>query len=94
MGVFQKNCYNQFMPSIRWIRTVQVNEKETTLEIMLGSRNISDKCYVRINQNTELYFKADEDSRAGVISKGIEILKNHFANDTVTYPNGTPYDWT
>ena len=81
------------MPSIRWIRTVHINDEETTLEIMLGANHISDKCYVRINHSTELYFKPSEDSRDGVITSGIEILKNHFNDSTITYPNGQPYDW-
>ncbi len=81
------------MPSIRWIRTIVVNGQETTVEIMLGATHISDKCYVRINQNTELYFKANEGSREGVVLKGIDILKNHFLNDTLTSLDGNPFDW-
>ena len=81
------------MPSIRWIRSVLINGEETTLEIMLGAKHISDKCYVRINTSSEFYFKPSEDSRDGVIQSGIQILKQHFEESTVCYPNGKAYDW-
>ncbi len=81
------------MPSIRWIRTVLVDGEETTLEIMLGANHISDKCYVRINQGSELYFKPQDDSRQGVIDSGIDILKKHFLTSTITTLNGQPFNW-
>ena len=81
------------MPSIRWIKALKVDGKEVNIEIMLGANNISDKCYVRINQDVEYYFKPEDDSRYGVINKGLEFVRNHFNGKKVQYPNGKDYDW-
>lgn len=45
------------MSSIRWIRSILVEGVPTTLEIMIGTSSIADKCYVRVNSEAEYYFK-------------------------------------
>ncbi len=58
-----------------------------------GADLIADKCYVRINQEPELWFDPGCDDREMIVQKGIDILKKRFSGLQVTLPNGKPYNW-
>lgn len=79
--------------SFRWIRNVIIDTDKTTIEIQLGNRKIGDKCYARIGNGMETYFSNTSDVRDEILERGMEILKNNLKDKTVTYPDGTPYDW-
>tara|TARA_B110000483_G_C18206874_1_gene548235 strand:+ start:11941 stop:12189 length:249 start_codon:yes stop_codon:yes gene_type:complete len=81
------------MSSIRWIRTLLVDDKPVTVEIMIGSDYIADKCYVRVNSEPEFYYTPDIDSRDAIVAKGIEIIQQRFKGKTVLTSNGQPYLW-
>ena len=81
------------MPSIRWIRHLEVDGEQMTIEIMLGTEHISDKCYVRINSESEMYFRPESETRQGIIASGIDILKKHFKGSVVRNLNGSVYQW-
>lgn len=79
--------------SIRWIRNVVVDGKQTTLEVMLGASRIADKCYVRVNQDDEYWFRPASEDRDVVLRQGIEMLQSRFTGRTVEGPNGGPFAW-
>ena len=81
------------MSSIRWIRSLVVDGQPATIEIMIGSKNIADKCYVRVNAEPEFYFTPSNDSRDEIVRKGIEILQQRFQGKTVNTTEGHPYLW-
>lgn len=79
--------------SIRWIRNVLIEGEQGTVEILIGHRKISDKCYVRINSGPECWFIPKGDTRADIISQGIELLKKDLQGKTITSPSGEPFEW-
>lgn len=79
--------------SIRWIRSVMVDGRQTTLEVMLGNTRIADKCYVRMNQDDELWFHPRTDSREAILQQGIDMLKERLHGRQVTGPGGAPFTW-
>ncbi len=79
--------------SIRWIRNVEVDSQKKTFEILLGDREISDKCYVRVDNGEEQWFVPKGESRVEILSQGIDILKNKYSSKKITYPNGKEFDW-
>jgi len=79
--------------SIRWIRSVQVDGRPMTLEVMLGASKIADKCYVRLNQDDELWFHPATDRREVILQQGIEMLKERLKGRQVTASNGSAFLW-
>ena len=79
--------------SIRWIRSVQVDGRPMTLEVMLGSSKISDKCYVRMNQEDEFWFHPSTDRREAILQQGIGMLKERLRGKQVTAQNGSAFVW-
>ncbi|MBN1759377.1 MAG: hypothetical protein JW863_13705 [Chitinispirillaceae bacterium] len=79
--------------SIRWLRNVIIDNEKSTIEIQIGDRRIGDKCYTRINQETEVWFENAFLERTDIIAQGIDILKRRLEGKTVTNPDGTPYAW-
>lgn len=79
--------------SIRWIRNVLVDGKQTTLEVMLGANRIADKCYVRVNQDDEYWFRPASDDRERILRQGIEMLQTRFAGRNVESSAGAPFTW-
>jgi hypothetical protein len=79
--------------SIRWLKNVIIDGKKSTVEIQIGDKKIGDKCYTRINQETEVWFENMFDTRGGIINQGIDILKQRLEGSAVTNPDGTPYEW-
>lgn len=79
--------------SIRWIRNVQLDGRPATLEVMLGSTRISDKCYVRVNQEEEFWFHPSVDSREAILQQGIEMLKGRLKGKQVLTSNGSAFEW-
>lgn len=79
--------------SIRWIKNVMINNEKTTIEIQLGDKKIGDKCYTRIGNEIEVYFRNTGETRDDIIAEGLDILKKRLANKKVTYPDSREYDW-
>lgn len=79
--------------SIRWVKNVLINDEKSTLEIQIGDRKIGDKCYTRINNELEVWFENIYETRSDIIAQGIDLLKIRLESKSVTYPDGTPYDW-
>jgi hypothetical protein len=79
--------------SIRWFRNVIIDNRKSTIEIQVGDKKIGDKCYTRINQETEIWFENSYHERTDIIAQGIDILKNRLHGKSVTNPDGTPYAW-
>ena len=79
--------------AIRWIRNVLIDGEKSTVEIQIGENTIGDKCYTRINEETEVWFDNIYDTRNDIIAQGCDILKKRLEEKEVTYPDGQPYDW-
>ncbi|MBN1578938.1 MAG: hypothetical protein JW913_20420 [Chitinispirillaceae bacterium] len=79
--------------SIRWLRNVIIDNRKSTIEIQVGDKKIGDKCYTRINQETETWFENSYHERSDIIAQGIDILKKRLRDRTVTNPDGSPYAW-
>ncbi len=79
--------------SIRWIRNVNVDGKATTLEVLLGDKSIADKCYVRLNQEEERWFRPESDNREAILQQGIDMLKNRLQGKNVLGSNGSAFPW-
>jgi hypothetical protein len=79
--------------SIRWIRNVVVDGRETTLEVMLGAAKIADKCYVRVNQEEEYWFHPSTQSREAILQQGIDMLMGRLKGRQVNASNGSPFEW-
>jgi hypothetical protein len=79
--------------SIRWLRNVIIDNEKSTIEIQIGDKRIGDKCYTRVNQETEAWFDNVYHERADIIAQGIDILKRRLEGRTVTNPDGTTYAW-
>ncbi len=79
--------------SIRWIRNVIIDGEKSTIEIQIGDRKIGDKCYTRINRETEVWFENYSEDRDDIIAQGIDILKRKLAGKKITNPDGTQYEW-
>ena len=79
--------------SIRWIRNVMVDGRQTTLEVMLGASKIADKCYVRVNQEEEFWFQPSQQGRDGILKEGIAMLRNRLQGRSVLESNGSGFKW-
>jgi len=79
--------------SIRWIKNILVDGEPTTIEVLLGDTQISDKCYVRINSGQEQWFVPKGESRDAILEQGITLIKNKFDGKKVTSPLGEEFDW-
>lgn len=79
--------------SIRWIRNVQVDGRPTTLEVMLGSTKISDKCYVRVNQEDELWFHPSREGREAILRQGLDMLRDRLKGKQVIASDGSAFGW-
>jgi len=87
------SIFSERMPSIRWIRNVTVNGSKCTLEIMVGVQHIADRCYVRINQEPELWFTPMSDSRDEIVKEAMQILYQRLQGSEVLNSDGTPFQW-
>ena len=79
--------------SIRWIRNILLEGDKGTLEILLGDREISDKCYVRINNGPEIWFIPQGETRDQIIDQGIGLLKKHLNGKKIANLNGEDFSW-
>ena len=79
--------------SIRWIRNVVVDGRQTTLEVMLGASKIADKCYVRVNQEEEYWFHPSTASREAILQQGIDMLMQRLNGKQVNASDGIPFEW-
>ncbi len=79
--------------SIRWIRNVVMDGRQATLEVLLGDRSIADKCYIRVNQDEEYWFRPDTDDREAILHQGIDMLKNRLAGRNILTSSGSTFNW-
>ncbi len=79
--------------SIRWIRNVLIDGRQTTLEVLLGENRIADKCYVRVNQDEECWFRPGSDNRHAILQQGIDMLKTRLDGKQVMGQNGSTFPW-
>jgi len=79
--------------SIRWIRNVLIDDKETTIEVQIGYRVIGDKCYTRIGNEIEKYFNQISNDRDEIVLEGRNLLQEQLSGQKVTYQDGRIYDW-
>jgi hypothetical protein len=80
--------------SIRWIKNIIVDGAKSMIEVQIGDRRIGDKCYTRLNTETESWFQNRSDNREEIIAQGIDILSKRLERKKVTYPDGRPFDWS
>jgi hypothetical protein len=64
------------------------------IEVQIGDRRIGDKCYTRLNTETESWFQNRSANREDIIAQGIDILRKRLEGKKVTYPDGRPFDWS
>jgi len=79
--------------SIRWIQNVIIDGDKSTVEIQLGHKYIGDKCYVRVNAETELWFNNRSIIREDILEQGKELLRKKLQDKKLQYPDGRDYDW-
>jgi hypothetical protein len=79
--------------SIRWIRNVVLDGNQATFEVLLGDRAIADKCYVRVNQDEEYWFRPSSADRHAILEQGLELLKTKTQGRSVTDSNGSAFAW-
>jgi hypothetical protein len=79
--------------SIRWIRSVVVDGRQATLEVLLGDRSIADKCYVRVNQDEEYWFRPSSVDRRAILAQGLDLLKSKMEGRSITESNGSAFAW-
>jgi hypothetical protein len=87
-SIFKKN-----MPSFRWIRNVIVNGAKCSLEIVFGMQHIADRCYVRVDQEPELWFTPLSESRDDIVKEAMQILYQRLQGTEVLNLDGTPFQW-
>jgi hypothetical protein len=80
--------------SIRWVRNIVVDGAKSMIEIQIGDRRIGDKCYTRVNTDTEVWFENLSENREEIIAQGIDLLKNRLTGKKVTFPDGRSFDWS
>lgn len=80
--------------SIRWIRNVVIDGEKTKIEVQLGEKKFGDKCYTRIGDETEKWFDNIYEDRDDILAQGLDILKQRLEGKTVTFPDGSEYDWS
>jgi hypothetical protein len=79
--------------SIRWIRSVSVDGRPTTLEVMLGWAKIADKCYIRVGNEDEFWFRPPSQDRQSVLAQGLSLLRRRLDGHEVTTHSGAAYAW-
>lgn len=79
--------------SFRWIRNVVIGDKKTDLEIQLGYSKIGDRCYTRIDNEMETYFKNMYETRDDILAQGIEILQGRLSGTHIKNPDGSDFIW-
>ena len=79
--------------SIRWIRNVVLDGRQATLEVLLGDRAIADKCYVRVNQDEEYWFRPASVDRRAILSQGLDLLRSKMQGRSLTESNGSAFSW-
>jgi hypothetical protein len=80
--------------SIRWVKNIIIDGTKSMIEVQIGDRRIGDKCYTRLNTETESWFQNRSDNREDIIAQGIDILRKRLEGKKVTYPDGRPFDWS
>lgn len=79
--------------SIRWIRTVLLDDEPSSLEVFMGQRTIADKCYVRYDGGEEIWFTPHSDDRDKILEQGKQLLKKKLSTHTITTMAGKPFEW-
>lgn len=81
------------MKSIRWIQKIIVDGEPGSIEVMMGVRSIADRCYVRWNQEPELWYAPISSNRSDVIQQGLDLIRKQLAGHEVLTAEGSPYQW-
>ena len=79
--------------SIRWIREVLLNGESTTLEVQMGDRHIGDKCYIRKGTDLESWFTTVSADRDEDLEQGKDLMRQRFADATLTDVDGSLFLW-
>jgi len=79
--------------SIHWIRNVLIDEKKTSLHILLGEKRIGDKCCIKVGRAAEKWFNPREETRDGIVGQGIELLKAQLSEQKVETIQGETFSW-
>jgi hypothetical protein len=80
--------------SIRWVKNIVIDGVKSMIEIQIGDRRIGDKCYARVNAETEEWFETTFDNREAIIKQGKDLLKERLKGRKITYPDGKAFDWS
>jgi len=64
--------------SIRWIRNVVVAVGKPPWKCSWAKKSIADKCYIRVNQDEEFWFRPASDNRQSSFSKASTCWKSRF----------------
>ena len=80
--------------SIRWVKNIIFDGTKSMIEVQIGDRRIGDKCYTRLNTETESWFQNRSDNREDIIAQGIDLLRKRLEGRKITYPDGRPFDWS
>ena len=80
--------------SIRWVKNIIIDGTKSMIEVQIGDRRIGDKCYTRLNTETESWFQNRSDNREDIIAQGIDLLRKRLEGRKITYPDGRPFDWS
>jgi hypothetical protein len=81
------------MGSMRWIHNILIEGERSSIEIMLGTKQLGDRCNVRINQEPEIWFNPYSSDKHEILSKGKDILKKRLQGKALTFLDGAPFDW-
>ena len=93
--------------SIRWVKNIVIDGVKSMIEIQIGDHlgqprltgvgiglKIGDKCYARVNAETEEWFETTFDNREAIIKQGKDLLKERLKGRKITYPDGKAFDWS
>jgi hypothetical protein len=80
--------------SIRWVKNVVIDGVKSMIEIQIGDRRIGDKCYARIDTETEEWFETTFNNREAIIKQGKDLLKKRLEGRKITYPDGKAFNWS
>jgi len=81
------------MSSLRWIRNILVDGEKVTMEIVLGVDYLGHRCYAKINKDSEIWFECVSTERSEIIEKGKNVLKKALKGKSLTFGDGSPYNW-
>ena len=79
--------------SFHWIRNVLIDGEQSSLDIQIGNRQMSDKCYIKVGKASECWFKPTGESRDEIVKQGIKLLQKQLKGKIITTKNGEQFNW-